>query len=46
MWLEELREKLLKSIELNGREAEETVRLSQKLDVLIVEEMRYTHANK
>ena len=46
MWLEELREKLLKSIELNGRESEETVRLSQKLDVLIVKEMRCTHANK
>ena len=46
MWLEELREKLLKSIELNGRESEETVRLSQKLDVLIVKEMRCTYANK
>ena len=46
MWLEELREKLLKSIELNGRESEETVRLSQKLDVLIVKEMRYTYVNK
>ena len=34
------------SIELNGRESEETARLSQKLDVLIVEEMRYTYANK
>ena len=28
------------------REAEETVRLSQELDVLIAEEMRYTYANK
>ena len=46
MWLEELREKLLKSIELNGRESEETVRLSQELDVLIAEEMRYTYVNK
>ena len=46
MWLEELREKLLKSIELDGRESEETVRLSQGLDVLITEEMRYTYANK
>ena len=44
--MEELRERLLKSIELNGREAEETVRLSQELDVLIAEEMRYTYANK
>ena len=46
MWLEELREKLLKSIELNGRESEETVRLSQKLDVLIVKEMRCTYVDK
>ena len=46
MQLEELREKLLKSIELNGRESEETVRLSQKLDVLIVKEMRCTYVNK
>ena len=44
--MEELREELLKSIELNGRESEETVRLSQELDVLIVKEMRYTYANK
>ena len=46
MQLEELREKLLKSIELNGRESEETVRLSQKLDILIVEEMRCTYVDK
>lgn len=38
--LEELRDKLLKSIELNGRESEETVRLSQELDILIVKEMK------
>lgn len=38
--MEELRNKLLKSIELNGRKSKETVRLSQQLDILIVKEMR------
>ncbi|MEX0083524.1 aspartyl-phosphate phosphatase Spo0E family protein [Clostridium butyricum] len=37
--MEELRDKLIESIKLNGRESEETVRLSQELDILIVKEM-------
>jgi hypothetical protein len=37
--VEELRDKLIESIKLNGRESEETVRLSQELDILIVKEM-------
>lgn len=38
--MEELRSMLIKSIELNGRVSEETVRLSQQLDLLIVEEQK------
>ena len=37
--MEELRDRLIESIKLNGRESEETVRLSQELDILIVKEM-------
>ena len=37
--MEELRDKLIESIKLNGRESEETVRLSQELDILIVKEI-------
>ena len=42
--MEELRDKLLKSIELNGRESKETVKISQQLDILIVKEMK-KHGN-
>ena len=38
--MEELRDKLVKSIENNGRESQETIRISKQLDILIVEEMK------
>lgn len=38
--LEQLRDKLIKSIETNGRASEETIRISQELDILIVKEMK------
>lgn len=38
--MEELRQALINSIELNGRVDEETVGLSQQLDLIIVEEQK------
>ncbi|MBN1050296.1 aspartyl-phosphate phosphatase Spo0E family protein [Clostridium botulinum] len=38
--MEELREKLIKSIKENGRNAYTTIKLSQKLDSYIVVEQR------
>ena len=38
--MEELREKLIKSIEENGRLAPRTIQLSQELDNLIVNAMK------
>ena len=38
--MEELRDKLIKNIEVNGRESEETISISQELDLEIIKEMR------